>query len=213
MAGPQREKRLAIAENVIYQPIKETLPDLELFFEFGGTLELVTTNFVLTQQDVVISEIMWGIDQNYPSSGENTYTQWIELYNTFPNASFTPQLFLLFTPLKSYADRHNVELPNGQNALVLDAVSNLHLGRWDLPGRSGRRPSSNVVSAYRDIIYADGANANLRRAIVPFGSYAESWKATPQQGRRNTLLHTIDNRNRVVRLPYVATTRHATRSG
>ena len=199
------QKEAGIVNTVQYQQTKDPLPDLEVFFEFGGTLELVTTNFILTKHDVVISEIMWGIDENYPANGEDTYTQWIELYNALSGASFTPQLFLLFTPFKSYSDRHIVELPNGQQALVLDAVSNLHLGRWNLPGKSGRRPYSNVVSAYRDITYAGNTNVQPHRSIIPFGSYSQSWKATPTSGRRNTLLNVIDNLDRAVRLPYVAT--------
>ena len=65
---------------------------------------------------------------------------------------------------------------------VLDAVSNLNLGRWDLPGKTGRTPYVSVVSAYRNITYPDDANPD---PIIPFGSYPQSWKATPDNGRRN----------------------------
>ena len=198
-----------IENSVPYRQTTEPLPDLEAFFKFGGTLELLTANFVLRAHDVVISEIMWGIDESYPADGD-TYTQWIELYNTYPGGQFAPPLFFLFTPFKGYPERHTVELPDGQQALVLGAVSSLHLGRWDLLGKSGRRPYSSVVSAYRNIVYADDTNPRLRRAVVPFGSYRESWKATPESGRRNTLLSVINSLDRIVRLPYVATpgTRH-----
>ena len=202
--APTQEKA-GIIDTVRYRQTIDPLPDLELFFEFGGTLELLTTNFSLSKHDVVISEILWGTDGNYPTDGDDTYTQWIELYNTYPGGQFTPPLFLLFTLFANYPDRQIVELPNGQRALVLDAVSNLHLGRWDLPGRSGRRPYSNVVSAYRDITYPNSPNSYLRRAKVLLGSYSWSWKATPERGRRNTLLSIVDDRDRVVELPYIAT--------
>ena len=203
--APTQEKAGIIDDTVRYRQTIDPLPDLELFFEFGGTLELLTTNFSLSKHDVVISEILWGTDGNYPTDGDDTYTQWIELYNTYPGGQFRPLLFLLFTPFANHPDRRIVELPNGQRALVLDAVSNLHLGRWDLPGRSGRRPYSNVVSAYRDITYPNRPNSYLRRANVPLGSYSGSWKATPERGRRNTLLSIVDDRDRVVELPYIAT--------
>ena len=79
----------------------ESLPDLEVFFLLGGTLELLTTDTSYTKHAIVISEIMWGRDTSYrttdhpdpepppdPSKDPDfttdftTYTQWIELYNT-----------------------------------------------------------------------------------------------------------------------------------
>ena len=196
-----------IIDSVRYTQPTEPLPDLAMFFTFGGTLELVTLNFTLSRHDVVISEIMWGFDEGYPrTDGEDTYTQWIELYNTYPGAYFVPHLFLLFTPFESYPDRDTVTLPDGQSARVLDAVSNLHLGKWKLPGKKGRRPYTSVVSAYRDITYADDENPHLSRSIIPFGSYSQSWKATPEEGRRNILLSVINIKTKVkTRLPYVAT--------
>ena len=150
---------------------------------------------------------MWGLDTGNPVNANYTYTQWIELYNPHIGAHITVHLFLLFTPFENYPDRDIVVLPNGVQARVLDAVSNLHLGRWNLPGKSGRRPRTGVISAYRDIVYPEGG---MGRSDVPFGSYQESWKATLEQGRRNTILSIIDTRGRVIELPYIATpgTRH-----
>ena len=208
-------REAGILDSVVYRQTKTLLPDLSLFFTFGGTLELVTPTFTLTRHDIVISEIMWGLDEGFSQTKfeEDTYTQWIELYNTYPGAYFAPQLFLLFTPFESHSDRESVELPDGQSAVVLDAVSNLHLGKWKLPGKNGRSPRTSVVSAYRDITYADAENPGLRRSIIPFGSYLQSWKATPEAGRRNIRLTIIktDPRQTKVRIPYVATpgARHA----
>ena len=39
------------------------MPDLETFFEFGGTVELLTTGTTLAKYDIIMSEIMWGVDQ------------------------------------------------------------------------------------------------------------------------------------------------------
>ena len=91
---------------------------------------------------------------------------------------------------------------DGKAYHVLDAVSTLHLGKWELPGRTGRRPTTNVVSAYRDIVYVDdGADG------VPFGSRESSWRDTQEDGRRNTLI-SVSTDSKVVRLPYIATPGH-----
>ena len=201
------QQEAGIANGVQYRQTTETLLNLKAFFEFGGTLELLTTTLFFSKHDIVISEIMWGLDTGNPVNANYTYTQWIELYNPHIGAHITVHLFLLFTPFENYPDRDIVVLPNGVQARVLDAVSNLHLGRWNLPGKSGRRPRTGVISAYRDIVYPEGGTG---RSDVPFGSYQESWKATLEQGRRNTILSIIDTRGRVIELPYIATpgTRH-----
>ena len=101
---------VGIEEKVVYQQVlypngedqtgMESLPDLEVFFLLGGTLELLTTDTSYTMHDIVISEIMWGRDTSYRTTDHDpnprptrvktlillldftTYTQWIELYNT-----------------------------------------------------------------------------------------------------------------------------------
>ena len=99
--------RAGIIAGVTYKEIKRDLPDLTLFFRFGGTLELVTSTAGYKPYDIVISEIMWGIDEAYPFGGaaNDTHSQWIELYNTDPDESITLPLSLLFTPFQSHPDR------------------------------------------------------------------------------------------------------------
>ena len=49
--------------NNIRKPNLERMPDLESFFTFGGTLELLTSKDPpLEKLDIVISELMWGVD-------------------------------------------------------------------------------------------------------------------------------------------------------
>ena len=48
------------------------MPDLETFFDFGGTLELVVVaaeDSTRAKRDIVISEIMWAVDRGV----DNTY--------------------------------------------------------------------------------------------------------------------------------------------
>lgn len=208
----------------------ERMPDLETFFEFGGTVELLTTDPTLEKYDIVMSEFMWGIDtglrdttvsitveiedENGVRRQQSIYlpqllsqeVQWIEIYNTTREIIST-DLYLLFTPFVSYPNRETVQF-EGVNYKVLDAVSNLLFGRWELPGKRGRRPTTAFVSAYRKIDYNLVENQNLLRDVqlsgIPFGSYEDSWDETPDEGRRNTELKIVVG-TQVVNLPYIAT--------
>ena len=56
----------------LLEPNSARMPDLETFFEFGGTLELLTTNESRTKHDIVMSEIMWAIDEGFDeAAGSN----------------------------------------------------------------------------------------------------------------------------------------------
>ena len=78
---------------------------------------------------------------------------------------------------------------------VLDSVDTLFAGLWKLPGKSGDRPNTAFVSAYRDIDYDTVEDGKLERAAqlagIPFGANPNSWKATPSNGRRNTDLRIV----------------------
>ena len=51
------------------------MPDLESFFTFGGTLELLTpTDTPLEKLDIVISELMWGVDTGVKDTTVNIDT-------------------------------------------------------------------------------------------------------------------------------------------
>ena len=212
------------------QPNLKRMPNLETFFEFGGTLELFTTNASLQKYDIVMSEVMWGIDQGLrdttvsvkidavDSSGNLTTedvvlpqlvsqeVQWIELYNT-NNRDITADLYLFFTPFESHPVRESVAI-NGRTYTVLDAVSTLFTGLWQLPGKSGRRPTTAFVSAYRDIDYERVEDTHLERRAqltgIPFGSDPDSWEETPDNGRRNTELRIVTD-SKLVELPYIST--------
>lgn len=180
-----------------------SMPDLEAFFRFVGTLELLikksantAANFV--KGDIVISEIMWGLD--LAESG-NTVRQWIEIYNTTGRPLTIAEngdLALLFTPFENQ-QRASVSLES-TDYIVLDTVSNLHRIRWHLPGQNGyvsdpttgavTSPVNYVVSAYRKIDYnkvKTGADREEQLKAVPDGSLQESWAVTPALGSRNLI--------------------------
>ena len=196
----------------VREPDSKRMPDLETFFEFGGTLELLTLqteDSTLTKLDIVMSEIMWAIDEGFDEDAETTtitvqeddpntqedetitipvpqlnnqVVQWIELYNT-TGADIEAELFFLFTPFESHPDRPTVEL-DGVTYTVLDTVDTLFGGSWELPGKRGDRPDTAFVSAYRIIDYDAVEDGDLEG--IPFGSEPESWAATPNNGSRNT---------------------------
>ena len=199
------------------EPNPARMPDLDTFFGFGGTLELLTRDLpppeipvddavsTLNKHDLVISEIMWAIDEGITNTNEeqekNQEIQWIELYNTTGKPIENVVLYFLFTPFKSYPLRETVELEVGDSEnlslggtkrtyKVLDSVDTLFTGLWKLPGKRGDRPNTAFVSAYRDIDYDTVEDAKLEReaqlAGIPFGANPNSWKATPTNGRRNT---------------------------
>ena len=208
------------------------LPDLANFFSAGGTVELIISSQVAADsaidldpgtgddevrnpaaKDLVISEIMWGRDESGANAAGRIAKQWIEIYNTTEfainiagtaNATATVAASLVFTPFTTVTDAP------GDNLLLSDTVSNVHLGKWTVPGQSGvsvlgtqvNAPlQSNLVSAYRNIDYAkvmgihkinelthvvdDEANRAEQLKGVPDGRLSNSWKATPVAGSRN----------------------------
>ena len=208
------------------------MPDLETFFGFGGTLELLTlaedptgVASTLNKHDLVISEIMWAIDEGFDEDADpgdilqfnNQEIQWIELYNT-TGAKYNKRdaeieaakLYFLFTPFKSYPLRETVELDlevDGTTYKVLDTVDTLFAGLWKLPGKRGDRPDTALVSAYREIDYdtvETGSDRAAQLAGIPFGSDPNNWAATPASGRRNTELKIIHD-GEIVDLLVVAT--------
>ena len=223
------------------EPNSKRMPDLEAFFEFGGTLELLTpekdstgTASTLNKNDLVMSEIMWAIDEGFDETAragtaniqdpdnpegdriniavpqlENQEIQWIELYNT-TGADITAKLYFLFTPFRSYPTRDTVELELGGEKTtykVLDTVDTLFTGLWKLPGKRGDRPNTAFVSAYRKIDYDTvemGSDRDVQVAGIPFGSDPNNWAATSDSGRRNTDLKII-YKGKVVELLAVGT--------
>ena len=179
-----------IAKGVTYRQIPhsdlesekapERMPNLEEFFKFGGTLELLTTDFTLARYDLVISEIMWAIDRGVDDTtgtianpeyddtkpinmsnpvnitipqSQDQEVQWIELYNT-TDTEITAELYFLFTPLESHPLREGDTVDiEGPPYRVLDAVDTLFPQLWELPGVNGRRPNIAFASAYRKIDY------------------------------------------------------------
>ena len=163
-------------------------PNLANFFRDGGRIELIAdTNQNPSSSDgnqpesgdLVITEIMWGLDSTSPNK------QWIELYNAsresytfaegslnlrFSDTSANPLSDAAFTP----AYNANTQ------AKVIDRVSNItdttNRKGWNVPGRSGNTSQNRpLVSMHRVINYTTGDAFD--------GTQKGSWRAS--SGRVN----------------------------
>ena len=152
------------------------IPNLAHFFQNGGRIELIshiTANPLPRHSseaqfgDIVISEIMWGLDGTSPTR------QYIELYNPSAHAySFADaDVSLRFStvseeplPDRAFPPPHNSDV----RVKVIDRVSNKG---WKVPGRSGNTSENKpFISMYRTIDYTTGD--------VPDGTLVTSWKAS-----------------------------------
>ena len=158
-------------------------PNLADFFQNGGQIELVSHPSLNplppnTREpefgDVVISEIMWGLN------GSNQGKQYIELYNTSAHAYTFANGDLMFRFSKASEEPLPAGIfapPFNTNARVkvIDKVSNKD---WKVPGQSGNISRDQpLISMYRTINYTTGS--------VPDGTLANNWRAS---NRRVNLL-------------------------
>ena len=172
------------------------LRDLEEFFDIGGTIGLHDADTADGDDDnsreVVISEILWGLDFGATKITDQKQWQFIELYNTTAASIDLTGWMLKFTEGRP--------VPKSD----VDQVSNRHGVGWVVDiGQSGRVTGTravdatttitaiNIVSMYRNITYATvekpdhDANATENRkkqlAGVPGGNGKGSWKASQRR--------------------------------
>ena len=192
-----------------------TLPDLEAFFMAGGTVELIIGVVAdvantpdneatmigtaaqgmraPTAKDLVISEIMWGLDTSRTATGETIQDkQWIEIYNTTDKditiagtaTDTAVTATIKFTAFQTAATKDTSTM------FVSDRVSNVGFGgKWTMPGSSGASAvpadnlhapaQSNLVSAYRNINY-DAVTGTHSDAIRLNNTVNETVKRTKQ---------------------------------
>ena len=169
-----RVGRIVLNSPTVNRYIFDELTDrdnLTGFFRRGGTIELIANPRMTDVDfgDVVISEIMWGLNGTSPEN------QWIELYNTTEGAitlSVSPNQddwVFLFT-YGAVSKRETIRDTGSEyaNWKVVDRVSNMG---WKVPGQSGNISQNQpLISMYRTINYTTGH--------VPDGTLASSWKAS-----------------------------------
>ena len=178
------------------------VPDLEEFFnDSGGTIDLVvaTTDNSADQViipdagnlDLIINEIMWGVDESKVGQDGYTHQQWIEVYNPKTTPVRGPKF--LFTPGdgSSYAPAKAIG--------VVDRISNIAgvQNVWNNPrikGSNGKAIRSDATgtpiiganppftSIYRNKQDGDGTNADHWTASTR--AYFPGFLGTP--GAANT---------------------------
>ena len=181
------------------------LPDIEEFFDIGGTIGLDDNDGAddKNSRTVVISEILWGNDLGAPVDEQNKW-QFIELYNTTNTAINLSNWMLKFTEGRPVP------------AIDIDQVSNRSGAGWKLDkkashGQSGRVTGTlatdltsaitptNIISMYRNIGYdtvektdhnADAAkNREEQLKGVPGGNASGSWKASQRRSAYNRWIY------------------------
>ena len=178
-----------LAANGFAVVVAEDLPDLQRFFAEGGSISVLSAKDGAVAKDVVISEIMWGL--NLRAIGDDrTAHQFIELYNTTGATIDLKDIKLTF-------DDANTPSTAPTGMTLLDQISNVDGVGWVItaaPGSSGRIAlpddvttfvPSDLVSMYRKIDYAKvekthnaddaAANRTAQLADFPGGNAIGSW--------------------------------------
>ncbi len=176
----------------------QDLPDLEEFFEIGGTIGLSNGDSTddKNSRTVIISEILWGLDLGAPAM-EQTKWQFIELYNTTGAAIDLAGWTLTFKG------------GNVLDAIDIDQVSNRGRTGWDVDsgdtGKSGRVTGTlatddtsaitpvNIVSMYRNINYdhVEKHTDNRGELVkgIPGGNAKGSWKSSTRRSQYNRWIY------------------------
>ncbi len=126
------------------------MPNLQRFFAQRGSITLYTTDTAIKANDVVISEIMWGLNVTAATVAARDDHQWIELYNATNSAIDLSKIQINFH--QSFA------LPSDDNKV--DQISNVEHAGWTVDqGQNGSlSPGQNaaavdLISMYRNINY------------------------------------------------------------
>ena len=196
--GTAAEAGTMIAANGFATIGSGALPDLEEFFELGGTIGLSNGDATddKNSRTVIISEILWGLDLGAMAE-EQSQWQFIELYNTTGAAIDLNGWTLTFTQ------------GNVVPASDIDQMSNRGRTGWDVDsgdtGKSGRVTGTtavdltsaitpqNIVSMYRNIDYKKVEDNTAKRDElvkgIPGGNAKGSWKASQRRSTYNRWIY------------------------
>ncbi len=136
------------------------MPDLEEFFNNGGgTIDLVVAG--AGERDVVINEIMWGLDGSKTGQPGETSQQWIEVYNRKTTPAARPTFIFTNGDGNSYAPAKATN--------QVDRISNIAgvQNVWNNPHIKGS-------SGYATRPVADGTEGAINGANQPFVSVYRS---------------------------------------
>ena len=159
----------------------ERMPDLEAFFEYGGTLELLTSDLTSHKYDLVISELMWAIDRALKDT---------EATITIPNRAHNPNI---------PTDHNNPETIS----LVVPHIRNQETQWIELYNTTGREITAKLyflftpVESYpvreNDLVEFDGTTYRVLDAVDTL--FTGLWRLPGTSGRRPTTAFVSAYRN------------------
>ena len=164
-----------IAANNYFVIGADALPDIQRLFAEGGTISVLGPDTTRASKDVVISEIMWGLNLRQAVGDGRKDEQFIELYNTTAATINLSTVSIVFNTANSVP-----AVPTGK--VLLDQVGNVEGTGWvitDAPGQSGsipavgdpsNTPSVSLISMYRYIDTEKTGKEKLTKAKKPDGS-------------------------------------------
>ena len=172
--------------------VAEDLPDIQRFYAEGGSISVLSSKTGAAAKDVVISEIMWGLNLRAIGNARSSH-QFIELFNTTGATIDLKDVKLAF-------DGANTPPAAPTGMTLLDQLSNVEGIGWVItaaPGQSGRIAlpddvttfvPSDLISMYRKINYVNVAkthnatdaakNREEQLKAVPGGNAIGSWAAS-----------------------------------
>ena len=152
------------------------MPNLERLFGVGGKLELTVAGATATRQ-VVISEVMWGVDEKIIGQAAAAAGQWIEIHNTTPDDDPAKGKSFPISDITFTSAEGRFPTPS-----TTDWLMNTPAGdKWTVPGQSGNTGSdvNGVITGQKEFISV------FRNHYGESGDQASRWTASSELYKRN----------------------------
>ena len=177
----------------------QNYPDLQKFFEVGGTIDLMDKDSTDGDDDnsreVVISEILWGLDESAPTIEAETKWQFIELYNTTGAAVDITGWKLVFSQGRPSDGKIDVDQVSNRPPFGLgfdfDIGKNGRVTATKAENTTSTIFPDSIISMYRNIAYATvekpdhdaDATENRKKQLagVPSGNDKSKWMASKRR--------------------------------
>ena len=141
----------ALAEDM--RETQADMPDLEDLLYGGGTVDVyVDADEGDPTPDIIINEVMWGLDENEVGTAGHTAHQWIELYNNSSDDAGAETITLWFKPrmLAGAPTDKGTRTDRLSNVLRFETITGWKLGdNHGQSGNSNEESTKEFISMYR----------------------------------------------------------------
>ncbi len=141
----------ALAEDM--RETQADMPDLEDLLYGGGTVDVyVDADEGDPTPDIIINEVMWGLDENEVGTEGHTAHQWIELYNNSSDDAGAETITLWFKPraLVGAPDDKGTRTDRLSNVVRFGTTTGWQLGdNHGQSGNSNEESTKEFISMYR----------------------------------------------------------------